>query len=223
MINSLLLKSGITAKITRARMAKFLARHQDANALVLDLGCGPNASYAKYFPNRVGFDIVPGPGVDVVGDAHNLPFEDEKFDTILCTDVLDHLHSPEIVISEMRRVLKPGGKVISITRFIFPLHEVPHDYYRFTKYGLRYLFRDWEILELTEEANTIETIAVIFQRIGFQCEILFLKPLKLVFFITARILMLFSFIITKQFGDIDKRNIETNILVSGYYIVCKKL
>ncbi len=223
MISNLLLKSGLTKKITRARMDKFLARHQDAQSLTLDLGCGPHAPYAKYFPNRVGFDIVSGPGVDVVGDAHNLPFENDKFDLILCTDVLDHLHSPQVVIREMQRVLKPGGKVISITRFVFPLHDVPHDYYRFTKYGLRYLFRDWEILELSEEANTIETIAVIFQRIGYQCEVLRLKPLKMVFLIAARILQPLSFILTKQFGDISSKNEETNILVSGYYMVCKKL
>lgn len=223
MLNNVLLKIGITKKITRARMDKFLARHRDSRSLVLDLGCGPNAPYRKYFPNRVGFDIVSGPGVDIVGDAHRLPFEDNKFDLILCTDVLDHLHSPHIAISEMRRVLKPGGRLISITRFVFPLHDVPGDYYRFTKYGLKHLFKEWEIVEFQEEANTMETIAVILQRIGYQCDVLYFKPFKLAFLLAARALMPLSFVLTKQFGDISQRSKETNIMASGYYMVCRKL
>lgn len=220
MLNKFLLKIGLTSKITRPRMEKFIKVHQD-HGLTLDIGCG-YAAYQKYFPNRVGFDIQPGLKVDVVGDAHNLPFEDEKFDNILCTEVLEHLHSPEVAISEMRRVLKRGGKLILTTRFIFPLHDVPNDYYRFTKYGLRHLLREWEILELKEETNTIGGIAVLLQRIGYQCEVLHLKPFKIFFFVLSKLILPFSFIITKEFGDISKKHSEKNIITSGYYIVCKK-
>ena len=223
MLNQLLLKIGITKKITRSRLEKFLTEQKDTVALTLDLGCGTSAPYKKYFPNRVGFDNEAGPNIDVVGDAHGLPFEDEKFDIILCTEVLEHLHSPEIAVSEMKRVLRPGGKLILTTRFIFPLHDVPNDYYRYTKYGLKYLFRDWETLEFEEETNTLETIAVLLQRIGYQCEILSFKPFKIVFFLLARMILPFSFIITKQFGEMGRKNIETNIMTSGYYMVCKKL
>lgn len=222
MINSLLLKIGLTKKITRAKLDKFLMKHKDAHALVLDLGCGTSAPYAKYFPNRIGFDAVSGGGVDIVGDAHRLPFENDKFDVILCTEVLEHIHSPEIAISEMKRVLKRQGKLILTTRFIFPLHDVPHDYYRYTKYGLKYLFREWEVMELKAETNTIETLGVLFQRIGFQSELLHLKPLKILFFILAKLTLLFRFVLTKEFGDISKRNIETDILSSGYYLACRK-
>lgn len=221
MINKFLFKIGLTKKITRLRLERFIEKHTDLSGFTLDLGCG-GARYEKYFPNRIGFDIQPGPKVDVVGDAHNLPFKDEKFDNILCTEALEHLHSPHIVIAEMERVLKRGGKLILSTRFIFPLHDIPHDYYRFTKYGLRYLFKDWEILELREETNTIEGVAVLLQRIGYQCEILHFRPLKLFFFILAKLTLFFSFIITKEFGDISKKHLEQKIITSGYYLICQK-
>ncbi len=220
MLNKFLLKIGLTSKITRPRIKRFIKAHQD-HGLTLDIGCG-HVAYQKYFPNYIGFDIQPGLKVDVVGDAHNLPFKDEKFDNILCTEVLEHLHSPEIAISEMKRVLKKGGKLILTTRFIFPLHDIPNDYYRFTKYGLKYLFKEWKILELKEETDTIGSIAVLLQRIGYQCEVLYLKPFKVFFFLLSKLILPFSFIITKEFGDISKKHSEKNIITSGYYLVCEK-
>ena len=221
MINKILKKIGLTSKITRQKLELFIQKHK-SNGLTLDIGCS-NSPYVKYFPNLIGLDIQNGPKVDVVADVHKLPFEDEKFDNILCTEVLEHLHSPHLAISEMKRVLKPGGKLILSTRFIFPLHDVPNDYYRYTKYGLRYLLKDWQIIELKEEANTLTTLAVLFQRIGYQCEILGFRPLKLLFFLNAKIISWFSFIITKEYGDIRKEQLETNIITSGYYLVARKI
>jgi len=220
MIPQVLEKIGLTSKITRKELQKFIEAHQDPG-FTLDLGCGL-AFYKKYFPNRLGFDVKAGPGVDVVGDAHQLPFEDEKFDNVLCTEVLEHLHSPHIAIAEMKRVLKKGGRLILSTRFVYPLHDIPQDYYRFTKYGLRYLFRDWEILELKEEANTMKTLAVLLQRMGYQSEVLGFRPFKLIFLLGAKILLPLSFLITKEYGDISKKTEEKNIMASGYYLVCRK-
>ena len=219
MFSKFLKKIGLTSKITRRELGKFVGKYRDSG-LTLDLGCG-SAYYKKYFPNRIGFDIQPGPNVDVVGDIHNLPFEDEKFDNILCTEVLEHLHSPQIAISEIKRVLKNNGKIILTTRFIFPLHEIPNDYYRFTKYGLKYLFKDWEIIELKEETDTLTTMAVLLQRIGYQCEFLF-KPLKLMVFLKAKMISRFSFLINKEYGNIKKNIPETHIMTSGYYLMARK-
>jgi len=221
MINKILRKIGLTSKITRKRLEPFIQKYK-SDGLTLDIGCS-NSPYIKYFPNRIGLDIQNGPRVDVVADAHKLPFEDEKFDNILCTEVLEHLHSPHLAISEMKRVLKKDGKLILSTRFIFPLHDTPNDYYRYTKYGLRYLFKDWQIIELEEEANTITTLAVLLQRIGYQCELLGFGFIKLLLFLKAKIIPYFSFLITKEYGDIRKKMPETNIMTSGYYLVVQKI
>lgn len=213
-------KKFLTHKITRDKLDIFI-RQYASDEFTLDIGCA-NSPYSCYFPNRVGFDAVPGQGVDVVGDAHRLPFESDKFDRILCTEVLEHLHSPHLAIAEMHRVLKPGGLLILSTRFIFPIHESPNDFYRYTKYGLQYLFRDWEIKELKEEVGTQQTLAVLLQRIGFQTTLAGGIFTKLLVFLTAKVIDAFPNLISKEFGDIRKETKEKNILVSGYYLVCKK-
>lgn len=214
---------GLTKKITRSRLERFLARFA-TEGTVLDVGCG-SIPYAKYFPRRTTVDIAERPGVkvDIVADAHNLPMiPSGSFDAVLCTEVLEHLHTPSRAIAEFHRVLKPGGLLLLSTRFIFPLHDVPGDYYRFTKYGLRHLLRDFEIVELQEESGTIETLAVLYQRLGFQCDTLWLRPFKIFWFLFARITQLFTWVLTKEYGDIRHKEQATNILCSGYYVAARK-
>ena len=214
---------GLTRKITRPRLDTFLRRHAH-DGKTLDIGCG-NDQYERYFPHRTTVDVVARPGVkvDIIGDAHDLhQISDASFDVILCTEVMEHLHTPALAIAEFHRILRPGGLLLLTTRFIFPLHDVPGDYYRYTKYGLRHLLRAFVIEELREETTTVETLAVLCQRIGFQCDTLGLRPLKFFWFLKARMLMFFSWILTREFGDIQHRSLEKNILSSGYYVAARK-
>ncbi|MCP3916593.1 MAG: SAM-dependent methyltransferase [bacterium] len=79
--------------------------------------------------------------VDVFGDGNELPFLSGSFDTVMCTEVLEHLPQPDRVLAEMSRVLRPGGKMLATVPFSQPLHELPSDYYRFTPSSLEYLVR----------------------------------------------------------------------------------
>lgn len=219
-LNEISRKIGLTSKITRGHLEKFIKKHQN-NGLTLDIGCG-KSPYAKFFPNRIGVDIDKKKNADVVASIYQLPFKEEKFDNILCIEVLEHLYFPEKAIKQMQRVLKRKGILILTTRFLFPLHDVPNDYYRFTKYGLKYLFKDWQIIKLEEETNTLETFSVLLQRIAYQCKGWLLEPLKLFIFLIAKIIPLFSFLIKKEYGDISKTKLETNIMTSGYYLIVRK-
>ncbi|NQU83605.1 MAG: class I SAM-dependent methyltransferase [Parcubacteria group bacterium] len=209
----------INSKLTRESLKKFLEKNK-SDDFTLDLGC-KNSPYKNLFPNRVGLDVESGEGVDVVGDAHQLPFEDSKFEQILCTEVLEHLHTPILAIREMERVLKPGGKLILTTRFVFPIHDAPHDYYRYTKYGLRHLFRKWEILELAEETDTTTNLAVLFERLILQTESKY-KFFKLIWLFFRFFLPKLKFLIKKEYGDINHTKEENNIMTSGYYLICRK-
>lgn len=88
--------------------------------------------------------------IDLFGLATNIPSPDGSFDTVLCTAVLEHLEEPEKALRECHRVLKPRGVAIYTVPFIWHLHEEPRDFYRFSKYGLMYLFEkaSFEIIEL---------------------------------------------------------------------------
>lgn len=217
-------KNWLTAKLTRGKLGKFICRYRN-NGLTLDIGCA-YSPYMQYFPNRIGLDIKKWPSVDVVADAHNLPFENEKFENILCSEVLEHLHSPQIAISEMKRVLKKGGRLILTTRFIFPLHDAPNDLYRYTKYGLAYLFKDgWEIIECEAEASSQQTIAILIQRIAFQSKfrgVILDSIIKIFLLLIAKVIYYLPFFSKKEYGDILKKEQENSILSSGYYLVCQK-
>jgi len=113
--------------------------------MTLDLGCG----LRPYEP------LVAGPGVsyigmdwpvgddkarqDVTGDATHLPFAGASFDTVIATELLEHLPDPRQCLAEVARVLRPGGHLILSVPFLEPLHEEPRDFYRFTPYSIRNL------------------------------------------------------------------------------------
>lgn len=213
--------TGFSKKLTRRDLASFVRRHA-VSGKTLDLGCG-GGPYREIFPQRVGVDVKPGPGVDIVADAHDLhAFREGEFDCLLCTEVLEHLHSPHKALAEMHRVLKPGGVIILTTRFVYPLHDVPGDYYRYTRYGLEYLLREFEILALVEETDTLGTLAVLLQRIGFQCETLSFGPLRMIWLLLARLVTPFSFVLSHEYGDIGNTSPVKSIMTSGYYVACKK-
>jgi len=198
-------KVGITSKITRNKLALFLKKHT-TKKLTLNLGSG-NTNHCQFFPNIINLDIKKSPIINIVGDAHTLPIKKDLFKIVLATELIEHVKKPQVVIDEIFRVLKSNGKLILSTRFAFPLHETPNDYYRFTKYGIKYLFRDWKKVTIVEEANTKDTIAVLLQRIAYQTKILTRFPLiNLLLHLTAKIIHAFPNIIYQEYGDIRNLN-----------------
>jgi SAM-dependent methyltransferase len=114
-------------------------------ALVIDVGCGqqPYRAMLRGFARYIGFDRPGRPDSasqpDVVGDACALPFSDGVADAVLCTEVIEHVVEPGVLAAEAYRVLKPGGSLLLSAPFTWHLHDEPHDYWRFTEYGLRAL------------------------------------------------------------------------------------
>jgi hypothetical protein len=86
--------------------------------------------------------LYPDANTDVVGDAHRLSsyFPGRRFDAVFSLSVLEHLAMPWVVAAEINKVLRPGGLTFHLTHFMFPLHEQPADFWRFTDAGLRSLF-----------------------------------------------------------------------------------
>lgn len=210
----------LSVKLTRLTLDRFIVAHASSGR-TLDLGAqtGP---YAAHFPQRIALDVRPSRGVHVVGDAQALGLADSSFDVVLCTEMLEHVPEPQRAIDEIRRVLRPGGLLLLTTRFLFPIHDAPHDYFRYTKYGLRHLLRRFEILELLEETTAIGTLAVLIQRLGMQAETLRWTPLRAGWLLAARVVHPLSFLITREFGDSGRRTPETGIMTSGYHVACRK-
>lgn len=210
----------LSGKLTRVTLDRFIAAHA-TTGLTLDIGA-QNSPYAALFPNRIALDIKPGRGVAVIGDAQALGIASQAFDAIVCTEVLEHLPEPRLAIDEMFRVLRPGGSLLLTTRFLFPIHDAPHDYFRYTKYGLRHLLRRFDILELEEESDAVGTLAILTQRLGMQAETLCWTPLRAAWLAAAQVMRPFSFLITREYGDSRRLTPERGIMTSGYHVFCRK-
>jgi len=110
---------------------------QPDNALCISIGGGPRRTR----PILVNINVGPYPNVEVVADAHLLPYADNCVDAVYCEAVLEHLSDPVQAVREMYRVLKPGGYVFAATPFMQAYHGYPHHYQNFTLTGHDHLFR----------------------------------------------------------------------------------
>lgn len=126
------------------KQPKYIFQLVPKGGLVADIGSGNR----RLHPEAVNVDIHPWQYVDVLADAHDLPFADDSVDGVILSWVLEHLHDPRVFAKEAYRVLKSGGYLYISTNFITPYHPSPKDYYRWTADGLRKLFSDFEIVDL---------------------------------------------------------------------------
>src|SRR3984893_9643048 len=116
-----------------------------ARGRLLDMGCGYVPLYDIYrdlISENICIDWQNTPHVNpyldqMVDLTGVLPFESGSFDTVLLTDVLEHIPEPLHLMREIARILRPGGKLILSVPFLYWLHEIPHDYYRYTEFALR--------------------------------------------------------------------------------------
>jgi SAM-dependent methyltransferase len=119
-------------------------RFTDRGGQLLDVGAGtrPYAPlYEPLFDRCLSTDVEFSPhdvsSVDAIAPADQLPFDNGAFDCLICTEVLEHTVDPVAALGEFARVLAPGGVAFISTPFLRPMHEEPHDYHRFTPWGLR--------------------------------------------------------------------------------------
>jgi SAM-dependent methyltransferase len=120
-----------------------------ARGELLDVGCG-SKPFAAIFDGRVsrywGTDLASSRYLgasrpDAFADATAQPFRGGTFDTVLGLSMLTYLAQPQRMLEEARRVLKPGGMLILEFTQMVPLHDEPHDYFRFTRFGAEWLLR----------------------------------------------------------------------------------
>lgn len=115
---------------------------------ILDAGAGESV-YKKYFShcNYKAIDLAVGESrwnysnLDYIGPLHNMPINDNSFDAILCTQVLEHLEWPRESVKEMYRVLKPDGKLYITVPMAQNEHQTPYDFFRYTSFGLESICR----------------------------------------------------------------------------------
>ncbi|WP_295580003.1 class I SAM-dependent methyltransferase [uncultured Lamprocystis sp.] len=149
----------------RRELAQWLDGY--ARGRLLDVGCGngqlralapPSVTYVGLdYPPTIDLGYVGRP--DILGDAARLPFRDACMDTVCLLDVLEHLADPTKALTEAARVLKADGLCLIHVPFIYPLHDTPHDFQRWTRHGLMRMLAacGLRVDAITETTTPIET------------------------------------------------------------------
>ncbi len=149
--------SFINPRPTPQNLDRYLVRSRIVEAMqvlrsrlsgtLLDIGCGqmPYKSLLTIRPSRVtryiGLDLESNPiyanQPDITWQDGKIPLAADSVDCAICTEVLEHSPEPEAVLTEIHRVLKPDGLLFFTVPFLWPLHDVPYDEYRYTPFSLR--------------------------------------------------------------------------------------
>lgn len=167
---------------------------------ILDIGCGakPYKDLFLYQESYTGIDIEnPGhdhknEAIDAFYNGKDIPFENEKFDSILCSEVIEHVFEPLYLLKEANRVLKPNGHLLLTCPFIWNEHEMPYDCARYTIPGITSIMENagFKIIQSEKTSHFTQSILqmkmlYIFHRfpqnkyIRIVCNLLFIFPLTL--------------------------------------------
>ncbi len=128
-------------KLATSPILEFIAKYSNrCRGNLVDIGCG-NKPYIDFFSHvdrHIGVDIA-GDEADIIADAVFLPLQSDSIDVVLCNQVLEHESEPDKLLVEISRILKEGGLLILSAPQMGRLHGEPYDYYRYTRWGLKYL------------------------------------------------------------------------------------
>ncbi|MGB6874133.1 MAG: class I SAM-dependent methyltransferase [Dehalococcoidia bacterium] len=234
--------SGITAHVDRriatssTLAAELLLRSVSkvthyAQGHLLDVGCGESPYQplfepyvSAYLRTDEAISRYNPKGIDFYSSALALPIRDESFDTVLCTEVLEHLSDPFKGLHELVRVTKHGGMIILSAPFLYGVHESPCDYFRFTGSCLRAFAHKekLEIIELTERGGALAVMVNVFVKIAqavLESKIFRFRVLRLLSKISG-----FLMVYVPQWFILRlKKDILTHRFTLGHLVVLKKV
>jgi SAM-dependent methyltransferase len=205
--------------LSRKGLYEFLSKEYAAipqGADVLSIGAGGEIDQLlQEFAKRIGFrvvsfDIDESRGPDIIGDICSYNFDRTQFDVVVMSEVLEHLHSPHLGLKNIHGILKKGGTLILSTPFILPMHDRPHDYFRFTRYGLEFLLKDFRRVQVEERNSYFEAIDVLWVRLlqtnSRPSRLLCLVIIPLIFYLKRPLTALLT------------RLIRTDAMTTGYVV-----
>lgn len=132
------------------RLLRSVAEEFDRSGrIAVEVGAGSTSKH-KYFSSAlyVSSDFVEREGINLVEDASHLAFHDRSVDLVICENVIEHIYDPQGLLKEIRRVLRRGGCLFLVTPFLFPLHDVPYDFFRYTEHSLKRLLHEYSAVSI---------------------------------------------------------------------------
>ncbi len=210
----------LTSKI-RDKLHRFSLTKHKLSTRNLDKLCRENATdeltlvihsedveYLEHFPNAYAVTKRKDVPADLYVDVHYRELSQipsESYRVILCTGLLEHIPDPDRLINEFHRILEPGGRIIISASAVFSFHECPDNFFHFTPYGIRLLFKDWDHFEMLRGASQpFETIGILLQRIHLQCDIF--APVRVLVECLFHTIPLLDFFVVRQYDTRQFKN-----------------
>ncbi|MBT3586686.1 MAG: class I SAM-dependent methyltransferase [Halobacteriovoraceae bacterium] len=154
-----LLKDTVSPLYLKNDIGNFLRQNGGDKKVTVNLGSG-NFAVAK---NVFNLDLIAYDNVDIVSNLEKLPFKNDSVDLLIINSVLEHVPNPGVVVLEMERILRPGGKIFASVPFICGFHASPYDYTRWTREGVKVLFKDFQMEDLRPEGGPTSALLWVFQ------------------------------------------------------------
>ena len=214
MINLIQLYKGIKSRYTihRILMGSKLSDFNFTTGYTLDISSEKHASYEKDWnielKNLINIDIEGKP--NILADINNLPFKNNTISNFGCFNVLELLQFPKVAVQEIHRVLNKTGYLVGYVPFLYPIHNQPVDYWRFSNQAL------YQILSIVGFEN------IIIEPLGGRFIVMYdiILPKKL-FFIRF-ILSLLSIGLNMLYEMFHSKDYNKEMYPSGYFFYAKK-
>ena len=201
----ILQKYKLSYTVSRMHVDNFYRRNKCyLSDKVLDVG-GTKSYKAGYFNiEDVGVDVEylnidPATNPDYLSSGENIPVKENLYDAVILSQVLEHLENPEVVLTEIFRVLKPGGTLLITTPFLFKVHACPNDYQRWTEFKISNVLKSYryDIIKIETLGGGFSTIVDIVKQMS--CKIKSKLMLKLMLVPCGLIQLLLVDILEKRF------------------------
>jgi SAM-dependent methyltransferase len=163
----------------------------------MDFGCGSKPYFTLFGHCRTytGIDVeISGhphrnEKIDVYYDGRKIPFGNDHFEGVFCSEVFEHVFNLDEILPEIRRVMKPGAKMLVTCPFVWPEHETPYDFARYSSYGIRNILERHGFAILQQE-KTGHFPEVVLQQLIFYISCFIPKKPVFIYYILHQLLIL---------------------------------
>lgn len=216
--------------MTRAPMLPSLLRIAEHTALsqvtltgsVLDVGGDKNSAYQSIFKGTYSLttmNLDPKTSPDITADLEEpLPLTNALYDGVLLINVLEHIFNYKELLNESVRILKPGGQIVIIVPFLFPVHPSPRDYHRFTEETLQ---RECEMRSL-QHVKIVALGSGVFSVRYLLLDRLLPAPLRLFGYFTVRYVTVFLDALLKLLAQVLDKKYDPAHYALGYCVTAQK-
>ncbi|HRK98019.1 MAG TPA: methyltransferase domain-containing protein [Alphaproteobacteria bacterium] len=166
-----------------------------------------DVNYKPYFPNGFAVTKRKEKPADMHVDLYYKELSkipDESYEVIFCTGLLEHIPEPQGLINDFHRILKPGGKLIIGASAVFSFHECPNDFFHFTPFSFKLLFKDFSEIEMLRgSSQPFDTLSILLQRVLIQSDIF--PPFRPMLELLCLILPIFDRFVIAQYDNFGHR------------------